>query len=40
MHTIAAFVENKETLARLREIGVDYVQGFGVSRPEPIKKIS
>jgi EAL domain-containing protein (putative c-di-GMP-specific phosphodiesterase class I) len=39
MHTIAAFVENKATLDRLREIGVDYIQGFGVARPEPITKI-
>jgi EAL domain-containing protein (putative c-di-GMP-specific phosphodiesterase class I) len=31
-------VENKETLAKLREIGVDYVQGFGIARPEPIAK--
>jgi EAL domain-containing protein (putative c-di-GMP-specific phosphodiesterase class I) len=39
MRTIAEFVETKETLAKLREIGVDYVQGFGVSRPEPITRI-
>jgi len=38
MRTIAEFVETKETLDRLREIGVDYVQGFGVARPEPIGK--
>jgi EAL domain-containing protein (putative c-di-GMP-specific phosphodiesterase class I) len=40
MRTIAEFVETKETLARLREIGVDYVQGFGVSRPVPIAKVT
>src|SRR6185503_475202 len=39
IRTIAEFVETKETLAKLREIGVDYVQGFGIARPEPINKI-
>ena len=38
--TIAEFVESKETLATLREIGVDYVQGFGIARPEPISNIA
>ena len=33
--TIAEFVENKEVLDSLREIGVDYAQGFGVSKPVP-----
>ena len=33
--TIAEFVENKEVLAALREIGVDYAQGFGVAKPVP-----
>jgi EAL domain-containing protein (putative c-di-GMP-specific phosphodiesterase class I) len=36
MHTIAEFVEEEATLRRLREIGVDYVQGFGVARPGPL----
>ncbi len=31
--TIAEFVENDEIIAALREIGVDYAQGFGVARP-------
>jgi EAL domain-containing protein (putative c-di-GMP-specific phosphodiesterase class I) len=39
VRTIAEFVETKETLTKLREIGVDYVQGFGVARPQPIGKI-
>jgi EAL domain-containing protein (putative c-di-GMP-specific phosphodiesterase class I) len=38
--TIAEFVESKKTLDKLREIGVDYVQGFGIARPEPIGKIA
>jgi EAL domain-containing protein (putative c-di-GMP-specific phosphodiesterase class I) len=36
MKTIAEFVESKELLDKLRETGVDYVQGFGIARPEPI----
>lgn len=33
--TIAEFVENEAILEALREIGVDYAQGYGVGRPEP-----
>ena len=40
MRTIAEFVESKATLDRLREIGVDYIQGFGVARPEAITKFA
>ena len=38
MRTIAEFVENDETLELLREIGVDYAQGYGIDRPKPINK--
>lgn len=38
--TIAEFVENDDTLAKLREIGVDYAQGFGVGRPGPLTQVS
>lgn len=31
--TIAEFVENDETLELLKEMGVDYVQGYGLHRP-------
>ena len=34
--TIAEFVENDAILEKLREIGVDYAQGNGISRPRPI----
>jgi EAL domain-containing protein (putative c-di-GMP-specific phosphodiesterase class I)/PAS domain-containing protein len=40
LRTIAEFVETDETLEKLREVGVDYVQGFGIARPEPIDKLS
>ena len=35
--TIAEFVENDEILHMLNDIGVDYAQGYGVSRPKPIE---
>ena len=37
--TIAEFVENSAILENLREIGVDYAQGYGVGRPRPIDEI-
>ena len=40
MHTIAEFVESDDTLAKLREAGVDYAQGFGIGRPAPIAQMS
>jgi diguanylate cyclase (GGDEF)-like protein/PAS domain S-box-containing protein len=34
--TIAEFVESREIMEKLLEIGVDYVQGYGIARPEPL----
>ncbi|MES2072971.1 MAG: EAL domain-containing protein [Pseudomonadota bacterium] len=34
--TIAEFVENDAIIACLQEIGVDFAQGYGVGRPEPL----
>jgi len=36
LQTIAEFVENDETLAVLKEIGVDHAQGYGISKPTPL----
>ncbi|MCO6412538.1 MAG: EAL domain-containing protein [Thiogranum sp.] len=36
--TIAEFVENDETLQALREIGVDYAQGYGIAKPVPLEQ--
>jgi diguanylate cyclase (GGDEF)-like protein/PAS domain S-box-containing protein len=33
LRTIAEFVENDDTINLLKEIGVDYVQGYGVAKP-------
>ena len=37
--TIAEFVENDAILEVLREIGVDYAQGYGVGRPQPMANL-
>jgi len=37
LQTIAEFVENQETCDALKEIGVDFGQGFGIERPGPLK---
>ena len=31
--TIAEFVENNEIKGMLKAIGIDYVQGYGISKP-------
>ncbi|MEJ2645222.1 MAG: EAL domain-containing protein [Gammaproteobacteria bacterium] len=40
LQTIAEFVENDEILAQLREIGVDYAQGYGIARPQPVETLA
>ncbi len=37
--TIAEYVEDKAILEKLREIGVNYAQGFVVDRPRPIEEL-
>ena len=39
METVAESVGDFETLGRLRDIGVDYVQGFWISRPQPVDNL-
>ena len=34
--TIAEFVENDEITMKLKEIGVDYGQGYGICKPKPL----
>lgn len=34
--TVAEFVENDEIKEKLRIIGVDYVQGYGIQKPRPL----
>ncbi|MCU7800778.1 MAG: EAL domain-containing protein [gamma proteobacterium symbiont of Lucinoma myriamae] len=33
MKTVAEYVENDEIIAILKDIGVDYAQGFGIEKP-------
>ena len=39
MKTIAEFVENDEIKGMLRELGVNYAQGYGVGKPIPFDQI-
>jgi diguanylate cyclase (GGDEF)-like protein/PAS domain S-box-containing protein len=38
--TVAEYVGDDETLALLREIGVDYAQGFHIGRPVPVAELA
>jgi diguanylate cyclase (GGDEF)-like protein/PAS domain S-box-containing protein len=39
MKTIAEFVESDEIKGMLREIGVNYAQGYGIGRPKPLDEL-
>jgi diguanylate cyclase (GGDEF)-like protein/PAS domain S-box-containing protein len=39
VRTVAEFVDSAAVLERLREIGVDYAQGYLLHRPEPIDQL-
>lgn len=39
LHTVAEFVETPQILDKLREIGVDYAQGYAIHKPCPIDQI-
>jgi EAL domain-containing protein (putative c-di-GMP-specific phosphodiesterase class I) len=34
--TVAEYVENQQILDKIKHIGIDYGQGFGLARPEPL----
>jgi EAL domain-containing protein (putative c-di-GMP-specific phosphodiesterase class I) len=38
--TIAEFVENQAILEKLRTIGVDYAQGYGIAKPCPLEDLT
>jgi diguanylate cyclase (GGDEF)-like protein len=38
LSTIGEFAENEIIIDKLREIGVDYAQGYGISRPLPLEE--
>jgi EAL domain-containing protein (putative c-di-GMP-specific phosphodiesterase class I) len=37
--TIAEFVENDGILEKLRDVGVDYAQGYRIGRPKPLDRL-
>ncbi len=39
LRTVAEYVESPQILALLKEMGVDYVQGMSVHRPEPLETL-
>ncbi|MDM3871447.1 EAL domain-containing protein [Porticoccus sp. W117] len=39
IRTVAECVENDNQLAMLREIGIDYVQGYALSQPKPMDQL-
>lgn len=39
MKTVAEYVENDEILELLRDIGVDYAQGYGIEKPIPLDQV-
>jgi EAL domain-containing protein (putative c-di-GMP-specific phosphodiesterase class I) len=39
MSTIAEFVENEEIFQLLRQLGVDYAQGYHIAKPAPLDEL-
>ena len=37
--TIAEHVENDKTLEKIKELGIDYAQGYHLSTPRPIDEL-
>jgi EAL domain-containing protein (putative c-di-GMP-specific phosphodiesterase class I) len=36
IQTIAEFVESQAIIAKLRDLGVDYAQGYAIDKPKPL----
>jgi len=39
IETIAEYVENEQIIKKLKEINVDYAQGYGIEQPRPIEDV-
>jgi len=39
IETIAEFVENEHIKNELKDIGVDYLQGYHISEPKPLDEL-
>ena len=40
METIAEFVKDDQILTKLRTIGVNYAQGYGIGKPRPLTDLA
>ena len=38
--TVAEWVETEETLAAVRQVGIDFVQGYAIGRPRPLREFA
>jgi len=39
LKTIAEYVENEDIAVKLREVGVDFAQGYGIGKPVPLEQL-
>lgn len=39
LSTIAEFVENEGIINKLKELGVNYLQGYGIAKPKPLSEL-
>jgi EAL domain-containing protein (putative c-di-GMP-specific phosphodiesterase class I) len=39
MQTVAEYVENQHILSVITDMGLDYAQGYGIGKPEPLNHI-
>jgi len=39
LKTIAEYVENEKVLNKIKELGVDFAQGYGIAKPQPLEKL-
>jgi EAL domain-containing protein (putative c-di-GMP-specific phosphodiesterase class I) len=37
IQTIAEFVENDRILEKITALGIDYAQGYGIAKPQPLQ---
>ena len=37
IQTIAEFVENDNILEKITALGIDYAQGYGIAKPQPLQ---
>ena len=40
IRTVGELVEDEETMAKLRQADIDFAQGYGISRPQPLEDIA